>query len=148
MEFELKREANMEQTSILVPVIGMIVLTFSIAVRLFYLRIDAVKKGLNPSYFLLNRGAKPPEYLVKVEQHYQNLFELPMLFYIAVILIFVLQYVDVVFLVLAWSFFLIRIAHAWIHTTQNHLVYRRNAFLMGGVILLCIWIRLIWTLML
>lgn len=136
----------MAQSSILLPVIGMIFLTFSVAVRLFYLRVYAVKNGLNPSYFLLNRGAKLPEYLVRVEQHYQNLFELPMLFYIVVILILVMQYVDIIFQILAWSFFFIRIAHAWIHITKNRLVYRRNAFLLGGFVLLGIWIRFVWRL--
>ena len=132
----------MNQNIIFYPVIGMVLLTFLIAIRMLALRIRAVKKeGMNPAFFLLNRGAKQPEYLIKVSQHYENMFELPLLFYIAVMLIYVTNSVDYLYLSLAISFVVIRYFHAYIHVTYNNLIHRKNAFLAGSVILLIIWLK-------
>lgn len=133
----------MQQNWILYPVVGMAFLTLYVGVRMLVLRVRAVRKdGLNPAYFLLNRGGKPPEYLTRVTQHYDNLFELPVLFYVVVAFIFVMDKTDHVYIVLAWLYFMTRILHAMIHTTYNNLSHRRNAFLASTLVLYAIWGRL------
>jgi len=105
-------------------------------------RIKAVKKDkMNPAFFSLNRGAKQPDYLIKVSQHYENLFELPLLFYVAIIIIYMTNHTDYLYLSLAISFVFIRYIHAFIHITYNNLVHRRNVFIIGTVILFVIWLR-------
>lgn len=134
----------MEQNTILYPVISMAFLTLFVGVRMLLLRIKAVRKdGMNPAYFLLNKGAKPPEYLIKTTQHYENLFELPVLFYVVAVIILSIGIVDYIFLVLAWSYFIIRSIHAYIHTTYNNLRHRRNMFLISTVVLYAMWLKLL-----
>lgn len=133
----------MLQSNILYPVIGMVFLTLFVGVRLLFLRIKAVyQDGLNPAYFLLNKGGKLPDYLVKTTQHYDNLFELPVLFYVVSILILQMGIVDLFLLGLAWSYFIVRIIHAYIHITYNNLSHRRNIFLISTIILYGMWIKL------
>jgi hypothetical protein len=121
----------------------MIFLTLIVAIRMLLLRIKAVRQGnINPAYFLLNKGAKLPDNLVKATQHYENLFEMPILFYVIVLALLALQRVDAVFILLAWGYLITRVAHAYIHTTYNHLRHRRNVFLFSCLILFAMWTTL------
>jgi len=134
----------MSQTALLLlPLTGMFWLTIGIALWMLKLRYRAVREdGLNPAYFKLNKGAKLPDYLAKVTQHFENLLEVPPLFYIGVILVLVLGFNDWGYIGLAWLYLLTRLVHAYFHTTSNYLPYRRNAFLVSAVVLSLIWAKL------
>ena len=132
------------QSLILLPVIGMALLTFVVAFCMLLLRIKAVKnKQLPRSYFLLNRGGEPPQDLVKASNHFNNLFEFPVLFYVVVLSLLVLEVVDSIYIVLAWAYLLLRVVHAYIHIAYNNVSHRRNVFLLSLVVLYAIWIRLL-----
>jgi len=133
----------MKQNIIFYPLLGMVLLTFIVGIKMLLSRIKAVKEdGMNPAFFLLNRGAKQPEYLTKVSHHYENLFELPLLFYVSIILIYATNNVDYLYLILTVSFAVTRYIHAYIHITYNNLLHRRNAFFVGSIILFIIWLRI------
>ena len=132
------------QTSLLLPVFGMVFLTVGIALWILKLRYKAVlEDGVNARYFKLNRGAKLPDYLVQVTQHYENLFETPVLFYLAIVFILILNLNDLAYVFIAWAYFLSRLIHAYIHTISNRLMYRKYAFILTGTILIFLWIRLL-----
>ena len=50
---------------------------------------------------------------------------------------------DTVYLVLAWLYFALRIAHALVHTTCNGLLHRLGVFLAGNLVLLAIRVKLV-----
>ncbi|PLA74552.1 hypothetical protein CYQ88_05585 [Hydrogenovibrio sp. SC-1] len=129
------------QPLIFFPLLLLVFLTFYVGVRMLFLRVKAVKQdGLVPQYFQFNRGAKLPPYLIQCEQHYQNLFELPVLFYLLVITLFVTQQVTVWQLFLSCVFVVTRFWHAWEHLGSNFLIRRRNAFLIGSLVLIVGWV--------
>jgi len=133
-----------QNTALLLPMLGMIFLTFGIMIWMLKLRYQAIRKdGLNPRYFELYRGAKIPDYLAKVTQHYENLLEMPPMFYAAIILLITLKIVDPFYVFLAWSFFLLRLLHSYIHTTNNTLKKRKNAFIASTLVLMILWIRVL-----
>ncbi len=132
------------QASLLLPVFGMVFLTVGIALWMLKLRYKAVlEDGVNARYFKLNRGAKLPEYLVRVTQHYENLFETPVLFYVAIMLILILSINDLAYVLLAWGYFVSRLIHAYIHTVSNRLLHRKYAFMLTSVILVLLWLKLL-----
>ncbi len=132
-----------QKALMILPMIGMVLLTVIVSVRLIQLRYRAVfQDGVNPAYFKLNKGAKLPDYLVKVTQHYENLFETPLLFYVGVLLVLVLNQVDTLYIILAWAFLFSRIAHAYIHTGNNKIRLRRNSFLLSYLVIIILWIRI------
>ena len=107
------------------------------------LRYRAVlQDGLNPKYFRLYRGAKLPDYLVKVTQHFDNLLEVPILFYTAIILLVALKITDPFYITLSWLFFISRLVHSFIHTTNNKLKYRKNVFILSVLVLIILWIKI------
>lgn len=129
---------------LLLPFLGMIFLTFGIMIWILKLRYRAVREdGLNPRYFKLYRGGKLPDYLAKVTQHFENLFEMPLFFYISIVLILVLDIVDSVYILMAWGFFITRLIHTTIHTTYNKVVHRKNAFIISTLILIFLWIKIV-----
>lgn len=122
---------------------AMFLLVFAVGLRMLILRLRAVRKdSLNPAHFLLNRGGKQPDYLVKVSNHYANLFELPVMFYVVCLAIYAGNRVDLAYLVLAWLFVGLRYAHATIHITYNDLRQRSYVFFCSALILAAMWVRL------
>jgi len=47
---------------------------------------------------------------------------------------------DMLFVVMSWMFVTTRLVHAAIHTTSNRMVWRFQAFLVGVLILIAMWI--------
>jgi len=130
----------MNQETILYPLLAMAVLTLLVGLRMLQLRFRAVRRdGLSPGYFELNRGARPPEYLLRVEQHYQNLLESPMLFYVGLVLVYVTARADAVSLTLAWLYVAARLAHLIVHVGALGLAWRRRSFLASILALYAIW---------
>ena len=133
----------MSNTLLLQPLLAQVALTFGVAVWFVVLRFRAVREGrLSPAYFQLNRGSRPPRELEQVGHNYQNLLELPILFYAALPLIMLLNLTDTLYALLAWSFVASRLIHTAIHTTYNHVRHRAVAFLLGALLLIIIWLRL------
>ena len=98
-------------TWILYPLFAMALLTLFVALRMLSLRIKSVRSGkLSVGYFRLNEGGEVPGVLARATQHYDNLFEMPVLFYLVVIVIFITNRVDVLQLILAWLYFVSRVA--------------------------------------
>lgn len=132
-----------QKALMLLPILGMIMLTIRVALMMLKMRYRAVlKDGVHPSYFKLNRGAKLPDYVVKVTQHYENLFEAPILFYLAILLVLILDRIDPLYIILAWLYLFSRLAHAYVHITYNALRHRKNVFIMSSLVLVFLWIKL------
>ena len=72
----------------------------------------------------------------------KNLFEMPVLFYVAVLLSVVLMIPDGLLVKLAWGFVLLRAVHSAVHCTYNRVMHRFIAYALSCLFLLLIWIRL------
>jgi len=130
----------MNQNLILYPVFAQAALTFGVGIWLARLRFAAVKRGdLSPRYFAINRGGEVPEYLAKVHNNYNNLLELPILFYAVTALLLITVKVEPAQVVLAWIFTGSRLVHTYIHTTYNNIRHRLRAFLVGAGSLIFMW---------
>jgi len=132
------------QAAILLPVTALVILTLGIGCRLLYVRIMAVRRGdISAAFYKLNRGGRLPDHVARVSQNVDNLLELPVLFYVAALLIYITQSVDVFYTAMAWLYVVLRVVHSGIHTTYNNVLHRAWAFLGGFVVLVIIWLRLL-----
>lgn len=139
----------MSQTWILYPLFVMFLLSVFVGLRMLQLRFRAVMQdNLNPVYFKLNRGGKPPAYMAQAEQHFTNLYETPLLFYVVIVLIYVLSMTDIFLVALAWLYVASRFIHAHIHMNNNKILRRRNIFLGSIGILSVLWTYVFMSLML
>jgi len=136
-----------QKALMLLPMVILVFFTFGVMFWMLKLRIQAVvKDGFDPKYFRLyddKQSSTPmPEYLAKVTQHYQNLLEMPPLFYVALILLASLNITDTFYVVLSWGFLFARFYHSYIHTTHNRIIKRRNSFAISLAILMILWVRI------
>lgn len=118
---------------------AMVLLTFGVAFRLLFLRIKAVKAGrVSIGQFRLNTGEIPND-MAQAARNYSNLFETPVLFYIAGTIAIAMDVESLELLIFAWGFVVARLAHSWIHLTYNNVIHRLWAFMAGNFCVLVIW---------
>lgn len=129
------------------PMTAMVALTFVVAGMTLWARIAAARSGeLSPGYFRLmqkKEEAEVPAAVVKTGRHFSNLFEMPVLFYVAGTLHIVMQLQSTLALGLAWAFVFFRCVHAFIHLGYNNVMHRLAAFMAANLCVLLLWLLLI-----
>ena len=134
----------MRSTLILYPAFLLIILTFIIYIKN---RIDAKKayesKEVKGNYFKIYKG-QAPEYLEISRQTLKNQFELPIIFYFLVLIIYNLESINIFEIILCFTFSLSRYFHAYIRLTSNFVPYRAMTFSIGFIILLILLIDVIY----
>ena len=125
---------------ILAPVFVQVALTFVLLYLMAYARTSAVaRKEARIRDTALGQPAWP-EFPTKVANCYHNQLQLPVLFYVLVAFALITRKADLLFVVMSWLFVLLRLAHAYIHATSNHVPTRFYVFGAGSVVLLLMWI--------
>ena len=134
----------METTSELIyAMAAMFGWTFLIMLRNVQVRVAAVLRGeLTNQYFELFSDGEPSELVVKTGNHLRNLFEFPLLFYAAALAALVTGQDGSLFLILAWSYVGLRIAHSLIHLTINKVPPRFLFYFLSNIVLLLMWAKL------
>ena len=107
-------------------------------------RGEAVKAGDARVSDFRDRAKPEPEASRRVLANLANQFELPMLFHIGCIALFVTGGVSFIVVAVAWIFTVSRYVHAAIHIGPNRLRYRFPAFMVGfaAAALLWFWLAL------
>lgn len=134
----------MTQVAILYPLFVQIFLTFAVLISLAFARGRAIRKiegGRGNAELAMGRVAWPDD-AAKRAANLGNQFELPVLFYVVVILALVVKGADFPMLVLAWLFVVTRLVHAAIHVGPNDVRWRTPAFALGCLVLMIMWVKL------
>jgi hypothetical protein len=69
-----------------------------------------------------------------------NLLELPVLFYVACIVVYMTDTVSAATVGLAWAFVAARVLHSVIHLTYNNVMHRLTVFTASNFVLVALWI--------
>lgn len=134
---------------IILPMFALVVLTLTVGVSLAVAGVRSVmQRKVHPNYFKIMRGDPPPDHVVRLSRNLINLFETPVLFYAASILVLVLSFEFPTlnwssFVLLAWAYVICRVVHSLIHTTYNYPVHRGLVFLVSLIILSAMWIKIL-----
>jgi hypothetical protein len=78
----------------------------------------------------------------RASDNYRNLFEAPVLFYVAALAAFALKVVTPLLVALAWLYVACRVVHSLIHVTTNRVKHRFLAFVASHAVLFVVWIVL------
>ena len=125
-------------TAILWPIMAHVLLVFLLYALLSRRRAAAVREGsATVSQFRQNRD-EPDESLF-VRNSLASQFELPVLFHVVCLLLFVTGADSLAAVALAWIFVASRYVHAFVHVTSNRVRYRGRAFLLGFLTLAALW---------
>ncbi len=130
----------MSEYAIIYPMFVMIALTAFVYARLGIMRVNAVKSGeIDGRFFKSYRGYDEPEQLRVWSRHAINLTELPVLFYVVVILIFVTGQSSMMLVALAWLYVIARLMHSMIHLRSNKVLNRFKIYVAGFTTLMLLW---------
>jgi hypothetical protein len=130
----------MSLQSILLPVFVQVALTFYLMFWMGTVRARALRRReVTLDAIALGQPAWPP-YPTQVANAFRNQFELPVLFYVLVVLAIIARKADFLFVVMSWIFVVFRIVHAGIHTTTNVVRHRFYAYAVAAIVLLLMWI--------
>jgi hypothetical protein len=125
---------------VLLPVFVQVALTFAMLFWMASARTGAIKRGETKMRDMALGQPAWPARPQQISNNYASQFQIPLLFYVLVILAWITKHADLLFVVMAWLFVLSRIVHAYIHTTSNYVPNRFKAFAAGIFILLLMWI--------
>ena len=137
----------MQGEAIFWPVLVQAALTYGIYALGSRRRMAALSLGeAKPAQFKIPGSGDEPERSATALRSLINQFELPVLFYVSCVTLFVLNAAGTAAVLLAWGFALSRLFHAYVHVTSNRLKFRRPAFILGFLFQGAMWALLAWRL--
>jgi hypothetical protein len=130
----------MSLQAVLLPLFVQVGLTFVLLFWMGTVRTRAIRKREVKMRDIALGQPAWPEHTTKVGNSFRSQFEVPVLFYVLVVLAIIARKADLLFVVMSWIFVLTRIVHAAIHTGSNYVPNRFYAYLAGVIVLLAMWI--------
>lgn len=123
---------------------AMVVLTFMVGIIAVVTRVKSVKNGsVKIKYYRTMGGQEVPEQLTKSTRCFNNMFEVPVLFYVVSTLFVILKTNNELALLLAWVFVGFRVAQAIVHLTYNNVLHRMLTFWGAVISVLSMWVILL-----
>ena len=128
----------LEDSAILKPLFVQVSLTFVLLFWMAKERFQAVKRG---DVLILDPGVRP---IFKgragiISNAFHNQLEMPILFYVVVLIALRVEAVDGALVSLAWAYVGLRIVHALIHVTYNKILHRFWVYALSSLILIGLW---------
>lgn len=126
----------MEDKYIFAPVVIQVMLALCLYIYLAIAKARAAKLGqVNEERRALHDDAWPDSVL-QINNCIRNQFEVPLLFYVLIGVLWSIGALNIYVHLAAWLFVLSRIGHAIIHTGSNYVPLRRRFFMIGCYLLI------------
>lgn len=130
---------------LVIPVFFQVMLTLGILFTLGILRYRSVgQRTVNPKDYVLMTGQDQwPVMLQRLSRAFHNQLEVPLLFYVWVLMLLVTEVQASMFLTLAWVYVGLRYLHAFIHIVYNKVIHRFTIFVFSSLLLAVMWVLFI-----
>jgi len=129
----------MSVQSILLPLFMQVLLTIALGIHLAVRRRIAFAEGTRWQDIAVREPNWPKDSLI-ASNAFSNQFEIPVLFYVLTILALITKQADLLFVMMAWIFVVMRYLQAGVFVTTNHVPIRGAFFGIGVIILVIMWI--------
>jgi len=135
----------MSQEQIFTPMGALALLTFLVLTLIPIRRFRAGFAGkIVPDDFKFGESRNVPSDVSIPNRAYMNLLEMPLLFYVLCLMLFVSGRVDRTFLCLAWGYVALRIVHTLIQVTYNNVNHRLIPFTLSNFAVIAMWGLFFW----
>ena len=125
---------------VLLPLFVEVLLTFGVMFGMMYFRTSTLSRAETRFEDISLREPNWPRRATQFGYAFANQFELPVLFYVLTILVIITHHADLLFVLLAWIFVLMRVLQAVVHVTNNNVRMRGAYYGVGALILFIMWI--------
>jgi hypothetical protein len=130
----------MDQRMIFYPALAMVALTFIVLAVMFRRRVAQMKRDrIHPQKVATSQQAAALYSDVAPADNFRNLFEMPVLFYLALMVAALTGQVTTPVLALAWTYVAARVVHSAIHCSYNKVMHRFRAYALSVLVLLALW---------
>jgi hypothetical protein len=102
------------------------------------LTFDDFKLGIGGS-------ANVPTGISIPNRNFMNLLEVPVLFYVLCITMYVTQQADAFLVTAAWAYVGLRVLHSLVHLTYNKVLHRVSVYAASNLVLAVIWVLAFWA---
>jgi hypothetical protein len=138
----------MQTKLILYPLFAMFLLACLVAATMLRRRITFYKSNrVHPQKTATSAQMAATIADTRASDNFRNLFEIPVLFYVAVLVIHASALTSVAYVALAWGYVAARYLHSYIHCTSNVVMNRFYAFLTSCFCLIGMWLLLAYHLL-
>ena len=127
---------------LLIPLLLQIGLTFVVWLVMYITRLSEMKRQNVEPQDLANAEAKN-ELLKNVagaSDNFKNLFEMPILFFVAILTALILVIQSPLLNSLALAFVLLRMVHSFVHITYNRVMHRFIVYALSSFALIGMWL--------
>ena len=132
----------MKPENILLPFAVLAIWTLTVLLLVPIRRFGAARRGLVTAHdFKYGESERVPPDVSIPNRNLMNLLELPVLFYVASLLLYVTRNVDALAIGLAWAYVALRLCHSAVHLTYNKVMHRLAFFAISNLVLTVIWAR-------
>lgn len=115
-----------------------------LAVLLFRSRLKSLKnREVTFQYFKTYNVAPPPDKVLIIGRHYDNNFQVPLLFFVSCLTHMMIGSVNMYTVGLAWFFVLSRFFHSFVHLGSNDVRFRVTGFALGWLAIVLMWVQLV-----
>jgi hypothetical protein len=122
------------------PAVAMVALTFVVQMRMYVTRIGEMRRErIHPQAVATSAQAAARFKNTSAADNFRNLFEMPVLFYVALFVAFLSTQVGALTLTLAWAFVALRILHSVIHCGYNKVMHRFYVYVASSFVLWIFW---------
>jgi len=129
-----------ESNLVLYPGLAMFLLAAQVLTRMGWVRIGGVRRrAVDIRFYRTFSEGEEPEAMRVVTRNFINLFEVPVFFYVGIIISHITHQVTWLLIGLAWAYVILRWLHTAIHLTSNDVPLRLAAYAASGLVLLVIW---------
>ena len=128
-------------SGILYPIFALAAWTFAVLLTLPVARFrSAARREITIDDFRFGESAAVPGQVSVPNRNLMNLLELPVLFYVVCLLLYVTGGAPAAALRLAWIYVALRVVHSLIHLTYNRVSHRGAVFAVSNVVLVALWV--------
>jgi hypothetical protein len=120
---------------IFTPVFVLIGLTIIVWVYMYAKRIPFINNNFDKDEAITpaELARRSPPEVSNPSDNLKNLFEVPVLFYFISVYLFITAQVDSIYIMAAWLFVILRIAHSLVHCTINIVMLRFTLYLLSSL---------------
>ena len=131
----------MRNPAVLYPMFALAAWTLVVLLLIPFARVrSARRREVVVDDFKYGESATVPPAVSIPNRNFMNLLELPMLFYVVCLLLYVTGGASSLTITLAWSYVALRGVHSAIHLSYNHVIHRLAAFSLSNVALVLLWL--------
>jgi hypothetical protein len=130
----------MTQAKILMPIAAMMLLIIIVAARMLCERMVEMRvRQIHPDKVSSSSQMNALLVNTRAADNYKNLFEMPVVFYVLCLALYVTGSANKFYLLSAWGYVALRFLHSLVHLTSNNLLQRFAAFASSALLLVGMW---------